>query len=98
MDIYDYQIDSNIIPYFKGINETIDSRYSVGIYASRNVCTRVANVGYSISSFVSDMSTGFSGNLGSQFQITGITINSMKSLDMVKWDLDKVAYKGKFSV
>lgn len=64
MDIYDYQIDSNIIPYFKGINETIDSRYSVGIYASRNVCTRVANVGYSISSFVSDMSTGFSGNLG----------------------------------
>ena len=96
MDIYDYQIDSNIIPYFKGINETIDSRYSVGIYASRNVCTRVANVGYSISSFVSDMSTGFSGNLGfpipnnwnyDQFhEISGYGGN---------WDLDKVAYSGK---
>ena len=98
MDIYDYQIDSNIIPYFKGINETIDSRYSVGIYASRNVCTRVANAGYSISSFVSDMSTGFSGNLGfpipnnwnyDQFhEISGYGGN---------WDLDKVAYSGKIS-
>lgn len=96
MDIYDYQIDSNIIPYFKGINESIDFRYSVGIYASRNVCSRVAKVGYSISSFVSDMSTGFSGNLGfpipsnwnyDQFhEISGYGGN---------WDLDKVAYSGK---
>lgn len=96
MDIYDYQIDSNIIPYFKGINETIDSRYSVGIYASRNVCTRISNVGLSASSFVSDMSTGFSGNLGfpipknwnyDQFhEISGYG---------GKWDLDKVAYNGK---
>lgn len=98
MDVYDYQINSNIIPYFKGINEAIDSRYSVGIYASRNVCTRVSNVGYSISSFVSDMSTGFSGNLGfpipnnwnyDQFhEIRGYGGN---------WDLDKVAYSGKIS-
>ncbi|RDU22195.1 glycoside hydrolase domain-containing protein [Anaerosacchariphilus polymeriproducens] len=98
MDIYDYQIDSNIIPYFKGINEAIDSRYSVGIYASRNVCTRVSNVGYAVSSFVSDMSTGFSGNLGfpiptnwnyDQFhEISGYGGN---------WDLDKVAYSGRIS-
>ena len=98
MDVYDYQIDSNIIPYFKGINETIDSRYFVGIYASRNVCTRIANIGYSISSFVSDMSTAFSGNLGfpipknwnyDQFhEIRGYGGN---------WDLDKVAYSGKIS-
>lgn len=98
MDVYDYQIDSNIIPYFKGINETIDPRYSVGIYASRNVCTRIANIGYSISSFVSDMSTAFSGNLGfpipknwnyDQFhEIHGYGGN---------WDLDKVAYSGKIS-
>lgn len=98
MDVYDYQIDSNIIPYFKGINETIDPRYFVGIYASRNVCTRIANIGYSISSFVSDMSTAFSGNLGfpipknwnyDQFhEIRGYGGN---------WDLDKVAYSGKIS-
>lgn len=95
MDIYDYQIDSNIIPYFRGINETIDARYSVGIYASRNVCSRVAKAGYAITSFVSDMSTGFSGNLGfpipnnwnyDQFhEISGYGGN---------WDLDKVAFSG----
>ena len=97
MDVYDYQIDSNIIPYFKGISETIDSRYSIGIYASRNVCIKVAMAGYSVSSFVSDMSTGFSGNLGfplpkdwnyDQFHETlGYSNNC---------DIDKVAYSGKF--
>ena len=98
MDVYDYQIDSNIIPYFKGINETIDSRYSVGIYASRNVCTRVANVGYSISSFVSDMSTGFSGNLG--FPIPrNWNYDQFREIKKYggNWDLDKVAYRGKVS-
>lgn len=98
MDIYDYQIDSNIIPYFRGINESIDSRYSVGIYASRNVCEKVSSVGHAVSSFVSDMSTGFSGNLGfpipknwnyDQFhEISGYG---------EKWDLDKVAYSGKIA-
>ncbi len=63
-DVLDYQIDRYIIPYFKAINEVIDYRYSVGIYASRNVCARVANAKLAISSFVSDMSTAFSGNLG----------------------------------
>ncbi|MFM1524472.1 MULTISPECIES: glycoside hydrolase domain-containing protein [Helcococcus] len=96
MDILDYQIDSHIIPYFRGINESIDYRYQVGIYASRNVCTRVANVGLSVSSFVADMSTGFSGNLG-------FRIPSNWNYDQIyeisgyggKWDLDKVAYSGR---
>lgn len=98
MDILDYQIDSHIIPYFRGINESIDYRYQVGVYASRNVCTRVADVGLSVSSFVADMSTGFSGNLG-------FRIPSNWNYDQIyeisgyggKWDLDKVAYSGRIS-
>lgn len=96
MDAYDYQIDSNILPYFKGVNETISMEYSVGIYASRNICTRICATGYTVSSFVADMSTGYSGNLGfpipknwnyDQFhEIPGYGGN---------WDLDKVAYSGK---
>lgn len=81
---------------FKGINETIDSRYSVGIYASRNVCTRISNVGLSVSSFVSDMSTGFSGNLG--FPIpANWNYDQFHEISGYggKWDLDKVAYSGK---
>ncbi|MGL4876010.1 MAG: glycoside hydrolase domain-containing protein [Clostridium sp.] len=34
------------------------------MYAARNVCSRVSEKGYSCGSFVCDMSTGFSGNLG----------------------------------
>lgn len=96
MDILDYQIDSHIIPYFKGINQSIDYKYQVGIYESRNVCSRLADAKLSVSSFVSDMSTGFSGNLG-------FRIPSNWNYDQIyeisgyggKWDLDKVAYSGR---
>ncbi len=95
-DAMDYQVTSNIIPYFRGVSEHIGPLYEVGIYAPRNVCTRVCDAGYAVSSFVSDMSTGFSGNLGfpiptnwnyDQFhEISGYGGN---------WDLDKVAYSGR---
>lgn len=64
-DATDSQISSRIIPYFEKVNETISlSSYKTGIYGTRNVCSRVSARGYSCSSFVGDMSTGFSGNLG----------------------------------
>lgn len=64
-DALEYQVNSNVIPYFRAVyNELSQSIYRVGIYAPRNVCTMVAEAGYSCSSFVGDMSTGFSGNLG----------------------------------
>ena len=64
-DCMDYQITSNIIPYFKKVHEVMSkSIYRTGIYGTRNACTRVSNMGYACSSFVGDMSTGFSGNLG----------------------------------
>lgn len=64
-DCLDYQITNNVIPYFERVhNEMADSGYRVGIYGTRNACMRVSNLGYAYSSFVGDMSTGFSGNLG----------------------------------
>lgn len=66
-DMMDYQITSNVIPYFEGIFSTIRSKrnmYRIGVYGSRNVCIRVSSRGLAVSSFVSDMSTGFSGNMG----------------------------------
>lgn len=68
-DITDAQVTSNVLPYFKGINDIklyFRDRVKIGIYGPRNVCTRVSDSGYAISSFVCDMSTGFSGNLGYQ--------------------------------
>lgn len=64
-DCMDYEITSYIIPYFKAVHEgMVGSIYRVGIYGTRNACTRVSNLGYACRSFVGDMSTGFSGNLG----------------------------------
>lgn len=67
-DAWGDDIPVNIIPHFTAIRkELIDKRglYRMGIYAPRGVCTRVAEIVLSgIKSFVSGMSTGFSGNLG----------------------------------
>lgn len=66
-DFVDYEINDFIIPYFEGIYKKfveIKSIYKIGVYGSRNLCTKLSKKGYTISSFVGDMSTGYSGNLG----------------------------------
>jgi peptidoglycan hydrolase-like protein with peptidoglycan-binding domain len=57
--------------------------YRIGVYGARNVCTRLFTEGLTTTSFVSDMSTGFSGNLGFPMprnwaydQIATITVGS----------------------
>ncbi|WP_435299705.1 glycoside hydrolase domain-containing protein [Timonella sp. A28] len=94
MDILGGQIDAHIAPYFRAIYTNLGGGYKVGIYASRNVCTEIINAGLAGSAFVSDMSSGFSGNLGFPIpqawnydQFT--EISNYKGQD---WDLDKVAY------
>lgn len=67
---YDFtaeKIEERLILHFEGIKEIFDSTncgYKIGIYGSRNVCSTICDAGLACSSFVSDMSTGFSGNLG----------------------------------
>ncbi|WP_033312021.1 glycoside hydrolase domain-containing protein [Streptomyces iakyrus] len=65
-DAMDGEVTDYIIPHFRGIMRTIgeNSAYGIGVYGPRNVCQRVADAGYAATSFVSDMSSGFSGNLG----------------------------------
>ncbi len=67
-DAYDYQVTNTLLPFYKKLSETFNSintkGYKVGIYGPRNVCSRISSLGYAVSSFVSDMSTGYSGNLG----------------------------------
>ena len=99
-DPQDTEITSNIIPYFKKIYETmLSKKYRIGIYGTRNVCTRISNKGYAVSSFISDMSTGFSGNLGftipsnwafDQFYTTTITSGD-KSIE-----IDKDGFSGRY--
>lgn len=84
-DSTDDEITSRILPHFQAVKQTIDSfgSYRVGIYGTRNACSRVSAAGYAEFSFVSGMSTGFSGNLGFPLpdnwafdQISTITLGS----------------------
>ncbi len=84
-DALDSDVTNNIIEHFQAIKRVIDdhSAYRVGIYGPRNVCSRVAAAGLTSASFVCDMSTGFSGNLGYPLpadwafdQIATITVGS----------------------
>ncbi|MET8514513.1 glycoside hydrolase domain-containing protein [Streptomyces sp. NPDC005077] len=65
-DAMDGEVTDYVVPHFRGVMRTIgeNSSYGVGVYGPRNVCQRVADAGYAAASFVSDMSSGFSGNLG----------------------------------
>lgn len=57
-------ITSNIIPYFRGVNEEMGAAYRVGVYGPRAVCNKLAAYGLATRSFVGDMSSGFTGNIG----------------------------------
>lgn len=85
-DALDTEITNNVIPHFRGLKGAMNlygNPYRIGVYAPRNACTRLFNEGLTVTSFVSDMSTGFSGNLGFPMprnwafdQIITITIGS----------------------
>lgn len=66
-DALGYQITDSIIPHFEGINQKfqeLGGKYKVGVYGPRSVCSSVSENGLAVTSFVSGMSNGFSGNLG----------------------------------
>lgn len=66
-DAYESEVWSYVVPHFEGIHaglSEVGSPYKVGIYGARNTCRIVSQQGYAELSFVGDMSTGYSGNLG----------------------------------
>jgi peptidoglycan hydrolase-like protein with peptidoglycan-binding domain len=66
-DALETDITKFVIPHFHGVTAAIQAagnRYAVGVYGCRNTCIRLAAEGLTSRSFVSGMSTGYSGNLG----------------------------------
>lgn len=71
-DAYDYEVTDKIIPYFQEIKSAFAKmqtfstapKYEIGVYGPRNICIRTAKAELTKYSFVANMSTGFSGNLG----------------------------------
>ena len=104
-DVLDGYISSTVKPYFEGINEVFEDNghiYNIGIYGSRNVCSRICNeYGLASSCFVGDMSTGYSGNMGfplpecwafDQFHEYSFSYNN----GLMSFPLDKDAVSGMY--
>jgi len=90
-DATDEEIDSHVLPYFRGVRDGLadfGSRYTFGVYGSRNVCIRISREGGATWSFVSGMSWGFSGNLGFPLP-ENWSFNQIKEYDFQPgWGLD----------
>ena len=92
-----------IVNYFEKIHSVFisslnDMNYKVGIYASRQACSIMSSRQLVDFSYVSDMSTGFSGNLGQPLpknwafdQFAEIEITSASPV----FSIDKVAVSGR---
>lgn len=88
---------------FSGSTNT--KNYKIGIYAPRYICTYISDLGLAEYSFVADMSSGFSCNLGYPipknwafdqfFELN--SSNGGKFNSSPDFDLDKVGYSGRDS-
>lgn len=99
-DATDAQISNYILPYFQALHAAsnsycIPNYYKIGVYGTRNVCQQVLDAGYAVTSFVSDMSSGYSGNMGFQMpsnwtfdQFYETTVSD----DSTSVNIDKVAF------
>ena len=68
-DAQGQEIQNNVISYFLGVQKTLGENianlhYQAGVYGTRNVCTQIHNQVGIQRSYVANMSSGWSGNLG----------------------------------
>lgn len=99
-DADSWQIKNYILPYFDSLNTNMDTGYKIGVYGTRNVCTQVCDFGCADTCFVSDMSTGYSGNMGFKMPANW-NFDQYAEIDMEtivdgKWAIDKDAYSGNY--
>lgn len=57
-------IEQYIVPYFRELSLCISGLFQIGVYGPRAVCNVLSSKGLARYSFVADMSSGFTGNIG----------------------------------
>ncbi|MDQ1658506.1 MAG: hypothetical protein QOD41_3589 [Cryptosporangiaceae bacterium] len=85
-DAMNADISHGVIPYFQALRQTmtlLGDPYRVGVYGVRNACSQLGALGMTVSSMVSGITVGWSGNIGFTLpvnwafdQIATITIGS----------------------
>ena len=99
-DFMNSEVTNQVIPYFEGVNDQMksggySSKYQIGVYGARNICTRVSNEGLAVYSFVNDMSTSYSGNCGYPMPTNWSFDQFNKYTCSAKFGLDKDAVSGR---
>ena len=92
-DIQSGDIDGTIKQYFEGISDAM-SYYNIGVYGTRNVSTHMISSGLAKYCFVSDMSSGYSGNLGYPMS-KNWSFDQFTEYSLSHLDIDQVASSGK---
>lgn len=97
-DAFEAEIDTLIVPYFKGVRDglgySVSVGYQIGIYATRNIAARIASQGLAAAVWVSGMSTGYSGNLGYPMPPTW-SYNQIEERTSINIDRDAVSVRAK---
>lgn len=63
-DVLMADIEGNILPYFRNVKAALNNAYKMGAYGPRYICTKLAEMNLTTSSFVCDRSSGFTCNIG----------------------------------
>lgn len=97
IDLVDSEVTNYALPYFQALKQNL-SRYKIGVYGTRNVCSRIMEHGYAVTCLVSDASTGYSGNMG--FKMPSNWNIDQFAVDVPLGDMliDKNIYSGKFPI
>lgn len=85
LDVYESEIEEYVKKYFVGINKYKNGKYKVGIYAPRLVCQRIMDAGLAEYCFVSDMSYGYSCNIGNKIP-KNWTLDQFKEISNYYYD------------
>ncbi|MBF4615489.1 glycoside hydrolase domain-containing protein [Curtobacterium sp. VKM Ac-1376] len=67
VDVIEAEVRADVVPYFAALNTKMNQlggTYGIGIYGARNTCAIISDAGLARTSYISGLSTGFSGNLG----------------------------------
>lgn len=63
-DVLMADVETKILPYFRSVKAGLGGAYKIGAYGPRYICTKLAEMNLTTSSFVCDMSAGFTCNIG----------------------------------
>ncbi|WP_436535932.1 glycoside hydrolase domain-containing protein [Actinoplanes sp. HUAS TT8] len=90
-DATDTEVTQRVIPYFLGVEAGLrqrGSRYSHGVYGARNVCSRLAAEAFPRWSFVSGITSGWTGNVTYPLPVNW-AFDQISTIDVGTLEIDK---------